>query len=160
VSGQGTFLNVLRKDADGAWRYSRAIWNSSGGRAPDRTRDESAIRETISAVEATLNARDFAGYAQTFAEEADVIFYGGSRLSGRAAIQDEMVKAWKTQPASCRVALKVDAVRFLSSDLALVDAPAIFSGCKGWSKNGGTSVMQRVGDHWQSAGLRIARLSS
>jgi uncharacterized protein (TIGR02246 family) len=160
VSEQGPFLNILRKDADGAWRYSRSLWNSGGGPAPDRTRDERAIRETVSAVEATLNARDFAGYARTFAEEADVIFYGGSRLSGRTAIQDEMVRAWKAQPASCRVTIKVDAVRFVSADLALVDAPATFSGCKGWSTNDGSSVMQRVGDRWQSVGLRIAPRSS
>lgn len=160
VSGQGTFLNILRKDADGAWRYSRAIWNSSGAPEPDRTRDESAIRETISAAEAALNARNFAGYAQMFAEQADVISYGGSKVAGRAAIQDDMAKAWKTQPASCRVTLKVEAVRFVSANFALVDVPANFSGCKGWSTNYGSSLMQRVGDQWQSAGLRTAPRSS
>ena len=156
VSGQGTFLNILRKDANGAWRYSRAIWNSAGTAAPDPTQDESAIRETISAAAAALNARDFAGYAEMFAEEGDVLSYGGPKVTGRAAIQDDMVKAWKVQPASCRVALKVEAVRFVSANLALVDVPASFSGCKGWSTNYGSSVMQRVGDRWQSAGLRVA----
>lgn len=156
VSGQGTFLNILRKDADGAWRYSRAIWNSAGTPAPDPTRDEGAIRETISAAEAALNARNFAGYAQMFAEDADVLSYGGSKIAGRAAIQDEVVKAWKAQPASCRVALKVEAVHFVGANHALVDVPASFSGCKGWPTHYGSSVMQRVGDHWQSAGLRVA----
>jgi len=156
LAEQGPFLNILRKDADGAWRYSRSLWNSSGGPAPDRTRDESAIRETITAVESTLNARDFAGYAQTFTEDADVVVYPASKMSGRAAIQNEVEQAWKAQPASCRVAIKVDAVRFLNANLALVEAPGTFTGCKGWSRNEGSSVMQRVGDRWQSAGLRIA----
>ena len=101
---KGPYLNILRKDSGGAWHYSRALWNSSGGAAPDRTRDESAIRETLSAVESTLNARDFAGYAQTFVEGADIVFYPDSRLTGRAAIEADMVKAWKAQPAACRIA--------------------------------------------------------
>jgi uncharacterized protein (TIGR02246 family) len=160
VSQQGTFLNILRKDADGTWRYWRGLWNSADGPAPDRTRDESAIREAISAAEATLNARDFAGYAQGFAEDADVLVYAGSRVSGRVAIQDDVAKAGKAQPASCRIALKVDATRFLSANLALVDVPATFTGCKGWSTNDGSSVLQRVGDRWQTAGLRIAPRST
>ena len=86
----------------------------------DKSSDEAAIRSLIAANEASTNDRDAAGVVSTFAEDADLWFAGARRISGLDAIRRNEEEFYRT-PGLCNWSIAVESVRFVNSDVALVE---------------------------------------
>ena len=131
------------------------IVTSVGALATENKADEAAIRSIVSASEAAANKRDFAAFAAMFTADGDSIVFDGPRDVGRDAIRHPIEIAWKEQPASCRIALKVESIRFLSKDIAIVEDSASFTGCKDVVPDRATFVFARRDGKWQIAAMRV-----
>ena len=119
----------------------------------ERPADERAIRETVEAVPTALNARDWAAAAAPFAEDGDVLVPGSPLASGRAAIAAFWEQGWSDVPDR-RIAVTIQAIRFLGPDVAIVELTAEFSVGEP-TRDRATYVIVRTGDAWQVAALRV-----
>src|SRR4051812_10075726 len=67
------------------------------------------------------NQRDAAAYAALFAEDASVVGFDGSQMSGRAEIATQLGQIFADHPTS-RYVGKIREVRLLAADAALLRA--------------------------------------
>jgi uncharacterized protein (TIGR02246 family) len=81
---------------------------------------ELAIRDTVKRLVEAWNDEDWAGFSQLFTEDADYITGAGLRLSGRAHINAYLSSSLGRGPPAEKVHLKIDSVKLLTSDIALV----------------------------------------
>ena len=123
-------------------------------RGQERPADERAIRETVEAVPTALNARDWEAAAAPFAEDGDVLVPGSPLASGRAAIAAFWEQGWSAAPDDRRIAVTIQAIRFLSPDVAIVELTAEFSAGEP-ARDRATYVIVRRGEAWQVAALRV-----
>ena len=119
----------------------------------ERPADERAIRETVEAIPTALNARDWEAAAAPFAEDGDVLVPGSPLASGRAAISAFWEQGWSDVPDR-RIAVTIQAIRFLGPDVAIVELTAEFSVGEP-TRDRATYVIVRTGDAWQVAALRV-----
>jgi len=119
----------------------------------ERPADERAIRETVEAIPTALNARDWEAAAAPFAEDGDVLVPGSPLASGRAAIAAFWEQGWSDVPDR-RIAVTIQAIRFLGPDVAIVELTAEFSVGEP-TRDRATYVIVRTGDAWQVAALRV-----
>jgi uncharacterized protein (TIGR02246 family) len=121
--------------------------------AQARPKDETAIRNRIAEYEAAANKRDTQAIAAVFAADADLVFFDSPRIEGRDAIarEHEGISKW---PSTKRFSLEVTNIRFLGSDLALVETVGRFSEGEMTSNRGTILVTRRDGKWWWTA-LRV-----
>lgn len=122
--------------------------------AQDRAADEAAVRARITAAVDAINRRDAAGWAALFTPDADVIILNEPRVEGRAAIQALAAKNWAATPNE-RAAITATAIRFLGSDIAIVNTAARFTGGAAPTEDRGTWVLQRQAGSWVATALRV-----
>ena len=122
--------------------------------AQDRAADEAAVRARITAAVDAINRRDAAGWAALFTPDADVIVLNEPRVAGRAAIQAVAAKNWAATPNE-RAAITPTAIRFLGSDIAIVNTAARFTGGAAPMEDRGTWVLQRKAGSWVATALRV-----
>ncbi len=122
--------------------------------AQNRPTDEAAIRKSVAAYESAVNRRDARAIAGLFAREGDAVFFDSPRFMGRDSIakgHDETIGRW---PSTRRFALEVTNIRFLGSDLALVETHARFSEGE-MTSDRGTILMARRDGKWLWEALRV-----
>ncbi len=120
----------------------------------ERPADERAIRELVQVVPTALNARDWAAAAAPFADDGDVILPRSPRVSGRAAISAFWEQGWSDAPDDRRIAVTIQAIRFLGPDVAIAELTAEFSAGEP-ARDRATYVIVRRGEAWQVAALRV-----
>ncbi len=119
-----------------------------------RVADETALRAQVAAFEAAINKRDMAGVAALFAPDADLIVLNGPLVIGRWAIQTAFERGLGTLAATIRISITVTDIRFLGSDVAIVNARAQFN--EGLPDDRGTRVYARQpGGDWLISAQRV-----
>jgi uncharacterized protein (TIGR02246 family) len=83
--------------------------------------DESAIRALYQQLLASWNARDAAGFAALFADDAEVIGFDGSHMTGRAEIEATLKGIFADHETGAYVGI-IRSVRFLTPAVALLRA--------------------------------------
>lgn len=86
----------------------------------DRSLDESAIRSVIDSLGRAWRSGDGSAWGSCFIDDADFTTWFGLRLSGRDAISSGHQEIFKTFYANTAYDLRIDSVRFLSDEIALV----------------------------------------
>jgi len=122
--------------------------------AQSRPKDEAAIRAQVAAYEAAINGRDRHALTTLFTPEADFVYFDGPRVVGRDSIVARTSSALAEWSTTMRFSLKVTSVRFLGSDVALVDTDAGFSEGE-MRSNRGTALLERRGGKWLWTALRV-----
>ena len=82
--------------------------------------DEGALRENVKYLETGWNAKSGKVFAKPFAEDADYVVINGRYLKGRATIEATHEQIFATIFKETTIKLKVEHVRFLRSDVAVV----------------------------------------
>ena len=122
--------------------------------ARDRSADEAAIRALIVANEAATNRRDSAGVAATYTSEGDVWIVGRSRLSGLDEIRRNEEEFYGT-PGFREWHTKIDAIRFVSRDAALVESTDLTILDTGTIEARSTWIVGRDKGEWRIAAVRV-----
>ena len=111
------------------------------------------LAHIMAAVDA-INRRDVAGWAALFTRDADVIILNEPRVEGRAAIQALAATNWAGAPNE-RAVITPTGIRFLGSDVAIVNTAARFTGGAAPAEDRGTWVLQRQAGRWLATALRV-----
>lgn len=122
--------------------------------AQTRPTDEAAIRKSVAAYESAVNQRDTRALAGVFTRDGDAVFFDSPRTVGRDAIAKAHQDAISSWPRTRRFSLEVTNIRFLGSDLALVETLARFSEGE-MTSNRGTILMARRDGKWSWEALRV-----
>ncbi|MFD3683908.1 SgcJ/EcaC family oxidoreductase [Nocardiopsis sp. NPDC058631] len=85
---------------------------------PDRDTDERRIRDLVARADLTQN--DPVALPALHTSDVVIINFGGRRLFGREAFTSAMAEALSTPLKDVRTALRVDDIRFVTRDVALV----------------------------------------
>ncbi len=120
-----------------------------------RVADETALRTRVAAFEAAINKRDMAGVAALYAPDADLIVIDGPLVTGRAAIQTTTQRDWGTGAATRRISLTVTGIRFLGSDVAIVNTRAQFNEGPVKEDRGTWVAARQPGGDWLISALRV-----
>jgi uncharacterized protein (TIGR02246 family) len=121
--------------------------------AQARPKDEAGIRNRVAQYAAAVNKRDTEAIGGIFAPDADLVVFDGPRIVSRDSIRKahEMITSW---PSTKRFSLEVTNIRFLGSDLALVETVAHFSEGE-MTSNRGTILARRRNGKWFWTALRV-----
>lgn len=119
-----------------------------------RAVDETALRARVVAFEAAINTRDMAGLAALYASDADLIVIDGPLVAGRASIQAATERDWGTGSATRRITLTVTGIRFIGSDIAVINTRARFNEGP-VREDRGTWIAVRQAGNWLIAALRV-----
>jgi uncharacterized protein (TIGR02246 family) len=95
-----------------------------------------------------VNARDERAIAAVFTPDADAVFFDSPRRVGRDSIAEAHSETLAGWPAARKFSLEVKHIRFLGSELALIETLAGFSEGEMRSNRGTILVERRDGD-WQ-----------
>lgn len=150
----GARSDLFRKQPDGSWLFSGATFHPTTP-PRDRAADEAAIRALTKEVETLVNRRDFAAYSKLFTDDGDVVINELERTTGQSAIRAAFEGGWQGQPAACRITLHNDSIRFVATDIALIENRGTFTGCKAFGPGRDTAVVVRRNGKWMIAALRI-----
>lgn len=110
--------------------------------------DEGAVREVVQRYMAARADRDEAAIGALFTEDADQYTTSGEWRRGRAAVVPGTLAASSRNPGSR--AIEIEAVRFLTPAVAIVDGPYTIGARRLWT----TFVLTREGGAWQIAAIR------
>ena len=128
--------------------------SSNQSQSQDRAGDQDGIHRQVAAYEAALNRRDAAAVANLYTTDGDLVIYDQPRLVGRDAIRWFSEADLPSLSATWRVTIAVSDIRFLGTDMAIVETVATFN--EGDVKEDrSTSVMVREGGNWLQAALRV-----
>ncbi len=134
-----------------AWSYVSAEESS---RYQVGNPDADAIRALIAAIEAATNRRDAAGVAATFTSDGDLWVAGGPRFSGPAEIRRNEEEFYRT-PGFQKWRITAESIRFLTSDVALVDSASKTTLDSGETQAKATIVVVRKNGDWRIAAVRV-----
>jgi uncharacterized protein (TIGR02246 family) len=115
---------------------------------------ERAVRDVVQSLEDAVNARDWAAFVSHFDEQSDLVVFGSQRAEGRAAARALMETGWEGAPSDVRGELTVEAVRFPTPTVAVVDIAAEFSGSRP-SRDRATALLTNTGGTWHIEAFRI-----
>ena len=121
----------------------------------NKTADESALRARVGAFEAALNKRDLAAVAALFAPDADTIVNDAPLATGREAIRAALQRDWGSAPTVRRITLTVTSIRFVGSDVALVNTRAQFSEGTVKEDRGTWILAKQPGGTWLITAMRV-----
>ena len=92
-----------------------------GSRKPaPQAQDEAAIRENVRKMEEGWNTKNGTLFAEPYAEDADGVAIGGFVVKGHDVIEKVHWEMFRGAFKNSTIALKVKQLRFLRSDVALV----------------------------------------
>jgi uncharacterized protein (TIGR02246 family) len=97
---------------------------------PPVSADETAVRGTFQRLLDAWGRGDGSAYGAWFTDDADYVAFDGSRTVGRRAIAESHQRLFDTWLKGTRLTGRIEAVRFLCPDVALVHATGgtIFAG--------------------------------
>ena len=123
----------------------------------DRSADEAAIHALLATNEAATNRRDAAGVAATFVPEGDIWIIGRSRISGLDEIRRNEEEFYST-PGFQGWHATIDAIRFISPNVALVESTDVTTLDTGETVYQTTWVTIRQNGDWRFAAVRVMSL--
>jgi uncharacterized protein (TIGR02246 family) len=115
---------------------------------------DTAIRAQLAANFAAGNKRDADGVVDAYAPDGDLMIGDGPRVVGRDAIRQWLNAAWSTAPSDRQGSLAVDAIRFLSPAVAIVESTARWTAGERLQDRA-TWIMVRRDGTWNIAALRV-----
>lgn len=86
----------------------------------DETTDRTAVTGLLDRMVAAWERADGAGYADCFTDDADYVTFIGTHLKGRRPIIDCHEALWQTFQKNTRLHQKVDSLRFITDDVAVM----------------------------------------
>jgi len=89
---------------------------------------EAALRTSVEKAATFWNAGDAAGLSRSWAEDGDLIDAAANHTKGRVAIEKRFTGLLGGPYRGSRMALKVDSIRFLSANVAVLDGHFELSG--------------------------------
>jgi uncharacterized protein (TIGR02246 family) len=119
-----------------------------------RAADEAAVREVVASYMTARARRDPRAIEALFTADADQQTTSGEWRRGRAAIVPGTLQSSERNPGTRTI--RVESVRFLTSDVAIADGPYEIGGAGGaatrrmWT----SIVLVRVADGWRIAAIR------
>jgi len=116
--------------------------------------DSSAIRALLQTYEAAINRRDVEAAIATYLPDADVWVVGYDRIVGLEAIRQNEQRAVST-PGFEGWATSVDAIRFIGSDVAVVESSGAVTIGGQRIQERITWVVNRTEAGWRIAAVRI-----
>jgi uncharacterized protein (TIGR02246 family) len=120
---------------------------------PRRAADEAAVRAVVGSYVNARELRDAAAIEALFTRDADQLTTSGEWRRGRDAIVPGTLESSRRNPGTRQI--RVDTVRFLTSDVAIVDGPYDISVAGGPSRQMRTTiVLQREAGAWRIAAIR------
>jgi len=134
-----------------------------GANTKDRAADEEAIRDHFRRLLDDWGRGDGNAYGSRFTEGADYVAFDGSRTTGRRAIATSHQQLFDKYLKGTRLTGRVESVRFLGPDIALVHATG-GTVMRGWSRPSPerdsiqTLVAVRQGDEWRFAAFHNSRV--
>lgn len=131
-----------------------AACGESASRMAGDDEAEEAIRQVVRESQDALNARDFDAFVAPYTEDADLVVFDSHRASGPVAARVLMAQGWSSIPPDVRASLTVESIRFVTSDVAVVNIDGVFTGSQP-SVDRGTAVFVRNGGGWRVAALRV-----
>jgi uncharacterized protein (TIGR02246 family) len=99
----------------------------SGLTLSDRHADEDAIRELLDRQVMGWDAGDPEAYASVFTADADYVTFPGSHYKGREALAASYAPLFKKLLKGSRLDTEITQLRFLTPDVALIQANAAVS---------------------------------
>ena len=125
-----------------------------GADLPDREADEAAIRALLATNEAATNRRDAEGVVETYLPDGDIWIVGLPRISGLDEIRRNEEEFYST-PGFQSWEARIDTIRFLSPDVALVESSDVTTLDSGQIEAQSTWVVSRQNSDWRIAAVRI-----
>ena len=134
-----------------------------GANTTDRTAEEEAIRDLFRRLLDDWGRGDGTAYGSRFTEDADYVAFDGSRTTGRRAIATSHQQLFDKYLKGTRLTGRVESVRFLGPDVALVHATGgtVMRGKSRPSPERNsiqTLVAVRHGDEWRFAAFHNCRV--
>jgi len=120
--------------------------------------DEAMIRANVEQMAKGWNTKSGAEFAKPFAEDADYVIVNGMHVKGRAAIDKGHQDIFDTIYKNSNVAVTVEQIRFLRSDVAVVHVRSALTVTRENSTrtNDGriTLIMTKNKDRWEIAAFQ------
>ena len=116
------------------------------------SKDEAAVREVVRRYVNARELKDPAAIEALFTADADQHTTSGEWRRGRAQIVPGTLESSKRNPGTRTIT--VQAVRFMTSDVAIVDGPYEIAGAGGTRRMWATLVLKREADGWRIAAIR------
>jgi len=123
-------------------------------RAVDEQADSSAIRALLQTYEAAINRRDVDAAVATYLPDADGWVVGFDRVVGIEAIRRNEERA-VSAPGFQAWTTSVDAIRFVGTDVAIVESSGSVSISGDSIAESITWVVNRTGAGWRIAAVRV-----
>ena len=116
------------------------------------SQDEAAVREVVRRYVNARELKDPAAIEALFTSDADQHTTSGEWRRGRAQIVPGTLESSKRNPGTRMIT--VQAVRFITSDVAIADGPYEIAGAGGTRRMWATLVLKREADGWRIAAIR------
>jgi uncharacterized protein (TIGR02246 family) len=116
------------------------------------SRDEAAVREAVRRYVNARELKDPAAIEALFTADADQHTTSGEWRRGRAQIVPGTLESSTRNPGTRTIT--VQAVRFITADVAIADGPYEIAGAGGTRRMWATLVLKREGDGWRIAAIR------
>ncbi|AGA25684.1 YybH family protein [Singulisphaera acidiphila] len=154
----GTPLLMFAGIVIGLVAVSRATYPQDGQKsqtASPAPPGEAEVRSLLKVLNNAYNKADVKGLAASFTEDAVLINQDGGEVRGRDAIGQHYAAAFGTGP-TCKISGEVEAIRFLTPDVASVVGPFQLEDEEGAALSSGrySLIAVRKGDRWLLAELR------
>ncbi|MGH9148424.1 MAG: SgcJ/EcaC family oxidoreductase [Vicinamibacterales bacterium] len=124
----------------------------SGQQTAHRPADDKAVRDVIAKYMEARELRDPSAIEQLFTADADQHTSSGEWRRGRANVVPGTLESSKRNPGAR--AIKVEAVRFLTPDVAIADGPYEIGTGSNIRPMWTTIVVTRTSDGWRIAAIR------
>lgn len=138
-----------------------AVGGSYAQKVKNRAENEAAIRANVEQMVKGWNAKSGAEFAKPFAEDSDYVVVNGMHLKGRAANAAGHQQIFDTIYKDTDIAAKVEQIRFLRPDVAVVHvlAERFPKADKSQITKGRlTLVMVKNGDKWEIAAFQNTQI--
>lgn len=129
-----------------------AMW--AGGQNAAQQNDEAGLRKAAESYAAALQAGDLNAVLALWSADADFVNEDGQTIKGREAI-GALYKESINEFKNGKVTAKINSIRFLTSDVAVMDGNVEFTGKDGTvDGNHFSAVWTRTGGKWTIASAR------
>jgi uncharacterized protein (TIGR02246 family) len=129
--------------------------------AQTNSNDEQIIRNMVTDAIRRFNAGDLSAIREFWDEDADYVSVGGQVIRGRDALEGfvaQMLKASDTRPTETAT---IEQVRFIASNVAIVDGSWTITGARDASGNElpplqgrGVEIVRKQHDQWRFVATR------
>jgi uncharacterized protein (TIGR02246 family) len=123
-----------------------------GAQAPASADDEAAVREVVRRYMDARELKDPAAIEALFTADADQHTTSGEWRRGRAQIVPGTLQSSTRNPGTRTIT--VQAVRFITADVAVADGPYEIRGTAGTRRMWATLVLKREATQWRIAAIR------